>query len=389
MRTTTATAASRVRSAGRIRTDHLFFQRDDLRRLVRTRIGILLGEPLRDRLQLGRRPSDRGFGFEPGDHREEVAAASRVRGIQRDGAPELDFARREKEIRRHDADDRHRLAAEREGAPEHARITGESALPHPVAEHDDAVLPREILRLGKATAEHRRDFQEVEEIPRDGGGDDAFGAVAACEGRGAAGEGGDPGERGRLFAPVEKGRRRDRESAVLRHDLEQANEAIRLRIRQRPQKHAVHDAEDRAGGADPESQREDGDDREAGGLSELSNRVARIAQDVHRHGEPAPSRWMDSVEPIRQPLDRRPGVRAVGEPQILCHPLPVADLPGGVGVRLGVGFAASDRLAVEVFELRRELLHDPRLALGSQARKLQMRANEGVPVTHRPSPSPD
>ena len=140
-----------------------------------------------------------------------------------------------------------------------------------------------------------------------------------------------------LLAPIEKGRRRDRESAVPRHDLEQANEAIRLRIRQRPQKHAVHDAEDRAGGADPERQREDGDDREAGRLSELPNRVTRIAQDVHRHGEPAPSRWMDSVEPIRQPLDRRPGVRAIGEPQILCHPLPVADLPGGVGVRLGVG----------------------------------------------------
>ena len=43
---------------------------------------------------------------------------------------------------------------------------------------------------------------------------------------------------------------------------------------------------------------------------------------------------MDSVEPIRQPLDRRPGVRAIGEPQILCHPLPVADLPGGVGVMM-------------------------------------------------------
>ena len=81
------------------RTDDLFFELDDLRGLVRTRIGILLGEPLRDRLHLGRRLSDRDVGFEPGDHREEVAAARRVGGIQRDGAPELYFARREKEIR--------------------------------------------------------------------------------------------------------------------------------------------------------------------------------------------------------------------------------------------------------------------------------------------------
>ena len=40
------------------RTDDLFFELDDLRGLVRTRIGILLGEPLGDRLHLGRRLSE-------------------------------------------------------------------------------------------------------------------------------------------------------------------------------------------------------------------------------------------------------------------------------------------------------------------------------------------
>ena len=59
-----------------------------------------------------------------------------------------------------------------------------------------------------------------------------------------------------------------------------APSASGLGIRQRPQQHAVDDAEDRAGGADAERERQDGDEREAGRARELPDRVARVANHV-------------------------------------------------------------------------------------------------------------
>ena len=70
------------------------------------------------------------------------------------------------------------------------------------------------------------------------------------------------------------------------------------------------------------------------------------------------------------------------------HPVPVVDLPAGVGIGVGLARAGGDRLAIEVLELRRELADDPRLALGRQPRQPQLRADERVPVTHRLSVVP-
>ncbi len=75
---------------------------------------------------------------------------------------------------------------------------------------------------------------------------------------------GEPLEHGVLLPPVEEGRRCDREAAELLHDLVHAHERLGVRVRQRSKEDAVDDAEDGAGGADAERQREDRDDREAG-----------------------------------------------------------------------------------------------------------------------------
>ena len=42
--------------------------------------------------------------------------------------------------------------------------------------------------------------------------------------------------------------------------------------------------------------------------------------------------------------------------------VPVRDLRASEGVSLGVGHPARDRLAMEIFELRGQLLHDARFA---------------------------
>ena len=77
---------------------------------------------------------------------------------------------------------------------------------------------------------------------------------------------------------------------------------------------------------------------------------------------------------------------AVGEPDVLRHPFPVVDLPAGVGIGVRLACAGGDGLAVEVLELRRQLANDARLALGREARQLELVAHERVPVTHRWSP---
>jgi hypothetical protein len=77
---------------------------------------------------------------------------------------------------------------------------------------------------------------------------------------------------------------------------------------------------------------------------------------------------------------------AVGEPDVLRHPLPVVNLLTGMRIGVGLALAIRESLAIEVLELRRQLAHDARLALRRQARQPELPAHERVPVTHRWSP---
>ena len=163
---------------------------------------------------------------------------------------------------------------------------------------------------------------------------------------------------------------------------------------ERSKQHAVDDAEDGAAGADAERQREDGHDGEARRPGELTDRVAHVAQDVGKHEQSSSSRagqpllfageafepWFDGS------FVSRPGVPAVGEPDVLGHPLPVVYLTARVGVGVGFGRPAGERLAIEVFELCRELANDSGLAFRREARQAELAADERVPVTHRWSP---
>ncbi len=54
------------------------------------------------------------------------------------------------------------------------------------------------------------------------------------------------------------------------------DQTIRLRHRQRPQQHRVNQTEDSAVGADPQRQRDDGNQREAGLLHQHSRAVAQV-----------------------------------------------------------------------------------------------------------------
>src|SRR6185312_16546508 len=58
--------------------------------------------------------------------------------------------------------------------------------------------------------------------------------------------------------------------------LTQIEQAVRMRVWQRPEKDAVHDAEDRAVRADAECQGEHRDESERGGLSQLRDGEAYV-----------------------------------------------------------------------------------------------------------------
>ena len=196
----------------------------------------------------------------------------------------------------------------------------------------------------------------------------------------------DPLERRTLRAPVEERGRRDREAAVLRHDLVDAHQRFRLGERQRPEQHAIDHAEHRAGGADAERQCEDGHDREPGTLRQLTHAVVRVAQNIRQHLPHSCLCRVRHFDAVGQAFHPWPRVSPFRQPDVARQLVPVADLPAGMGIGLGLARAAGQGLAIEVLELRRQVPDDVRFALGRQAWQPQPFADEGLPVTHRSTP---
>ena len=67
--------------------------------------------------------------------------------------------------------------------------------------------------------------------------------------------------------------------SALRGHLEHGHEAVRFGVRQRPQQHAVNDAEYSGGRANPQGESQDRDRGETGILAELAKRVAAVGDE--------------------------------------------------------------------------------------------------------------
>ena len=91
-----------------------------------------------------------------------------------------------------------------------------------------------------------------------------------------------------LVAEIHEVRVREPRPPALRGDLEDGHDPARVGVGQRPQQHAVDDAEDRRGHPDAEGQREHRDGSEARVLAELPKGVAAIGEHGHeeRHAPP-------------------------------------------------------------------------------------------------------
>ena len=186
-------------------------------------VGHHAGDPVRDAVQIDRRPDDARIGPEQAppdslaEHHHVLVAAGLVLldviGRPRDGAPAEE---REPRRRRREAGERDRLSA--------------------------------AQQAGAAAADR-------------GHGGEAAGAVAHVE---IVGLGGGPGIAGGV-------------------GLVDAHHPIRIRHRDRPQGHRVDHAEHRGGGAGAERERDDGDQREGRRVAQAAQRIADVGEEVaHR-----------------------------------------------------------------------------------------------------------
>jgi hypothetical protein len=233
-------------------------------------------------------------------------------GVGRQRRPQLRrsvgaVVERQAEAGRHHAHDGRRPPADLDRTPDDRRVGAEAALPELVPEHDDGRSVGPVLLLGERATEHRRDAEHAEEVRAHTAAAQPLRLPgAAGERRRAIGEQRDVGEgphvgavglplvvrQPRLVEPLPRAP----------HD----RQALRSAPWQRREEHRLHDPEERRGGADPERQRQRGDDGEAGTPAQCAPGEARVLQDV--------------VEPARAPLVAHLLLVAVDAPEGALRP---------------------------------------------------------------------
>ena len=159
-------------------------------------------------------------------------------------------------------------------APIALRVGVEPRAPEGVGDHDGRRPAGLLLLVGQQPPDGRARAQRLEEPGRDPEHGDVVGRAAHGHARFAARVVGHRLEAPALRLPVVEVGRRDggRAEPGFRPQVPHSDDAVRALERQRPQDDRVHDAEDRGGGSDPQRQRDDGGEREAGTADEAAER---------------------------------------------------------------------------------------------------------------------
>ena len=270
-------------------TDDRVVQGCDHRREVAVRIRAAPAEIGREAAQFRARALDRRVRLQASHHTDASPRAARRGGVERGWHEEADRVARAvlgqgPESLRHHADHGVRLAVERERASEDRAIAAELRMPERVRQDDHASAAGVILVRAEHAAERGRGAEQREEIGGHLFAQDLHGFPGSREGAGHAGVAREALER--LGEPVvfEVGRRdakaRRRRAARRRH-LRQLHEPIGVRVGQRPEQHAIDNAEHGSVGADAERDRQDGHRGEAGRPPERAQGVSDLV-DEHR-----------------------------------------------------------------------------------------------------------
>jgi hypothetical protein len=261
------------------RTDHL--------RLERQQPRAVLGDPVaaqarRERIRLTRRrrqvdprgqPADgvdevqpaRGTGFIDEQGHDDVASRSVLEVPGQDGV----------EPGRQHADDGERGAAERHGAAQDFGIGGEVRAPQAVADQGDRGGAMALVLGSEAASEHGLHTEHGQEVRRHAQHPEVLGALPA-EDEGAAEPDAEIGEDLATRAPVDVFGIRDRCRGIVRLQVPEEDQALRLRERQRPHQDRVNDAEHRRRGADAEPEGQHGDRGEPGTVPQHAQTLPEV-----------------------------------------------------------------------------------------------------------------
>jgi hypothetical protein len=195
-------------------------------------------------------------------------------------AVDVTIAVERSEAWRHDADYRGGNALNGEDSAQYVRVAVEAALPVGIADDDGLVFVVKIA-LDEDAAEDGVDAKHIEEGWRDVLEADGFGHADAGEVGCAGGAGhGDVVEGVALLLPVVQlgDGRVDASVRASWNGLPDCDEARRVFVRQGTVEEGVKDAEDGAGGADSERERENDHGNEAWILEKASDSIAQILQ---------------------------------------------------------------------------------------------------------------
>ena len=178
----------------------------------------------------------------------------------------------------HDTNHAVRRLVELDRPADDGGVRTEMGLPHPVAEHEHAMLRRDRLLGRERAAEERTRTQRVEEVRRRHRDGRLEGLLTGGQSSLVVGVRGEILERVIACAPVLKVRRRDRIARLQVQPivLPQHHEASGIVVRQRTKQHGVQCAEDRGRRADANREREDDEEGVDGAPCEEARAVANV-----------------------------------------------------------------------------------------------------------------
>ena len=214
--------------------------------------------------------------------------ARHVGRLERERPPELIERAVEGASRRQHPDDRVRLVVEENRAVDDRGIRSELVDPEHMAEDDHAILASLVLIGKKRAASLRLNAEDLEVAGRDPRPTKLHRIAAPRERRRAAALGGHEVEDGVIRLPVEEIQRGDAVAVAAGRLLEDTDDPIGIRVRQRLEQDAVNEAEDRGVGADAERQREDRDRCKSRTLRQGSPAVTQVLEQRIEHGQAAP-----------------------------------------------------------------------------------------------------
>ena len=256
---------------------------------------------------------------------EKPCAPWQIRGVERDGNPEIDgLAVRKRALtstdmlqaRRDDADHLEWPSRQVDGASDDRRIGAEPRAPDAIAQDHAIDAARPFVLFSKRPAERSPRAEELEVSSRH---EQAFEILRACRSPelvAFAIESGDARKGlGLLAKRVEVSRRQRHidESRMLRED---AHERVRVGVGQRFQQHAADDAVDGGVASDGQAERQDDNGRERRVLREAPRRPPVLAPDLRQPLAGAGPLSSPESRMVEMSLTELTGVRPGSDPDV-------------------------------------------------------------------------